>query len=92
MNPMNDGNILSDSNKLNSNNAAAAMDIMDHPNHAIEITTVHSVPNPSTATSTTTTTTTSTKSQQIEHAIRTNNIWFLRSLALSADGLINGRL
>ena len=89
MNPMNDGNILSDSNKLNSNNAAAAIDIMDHPNHPIEITTVHSVPNPSTATSTTTS---STKSQQIEHAIRTNNIWFLRSLALSADGLINGRL
>jgi hypothetical protein len=31
-----------------------------------------------------------TKSKQIEEAIQRNNLWFLRSLALSQGGLLNG--
>lgn len=34
--------------------------------------------------------TTTTKVQQIELAIRTNDIWLLRSLALSPNGFIHG--
>ena len=39
----------------------------------------------------TTTTTTKKKAQQIELAIRTKDIWLLRSLALSSNGFIHGK-
>lgn len=84
MNPM--------TNRGSDSSGAAAViagSMEDHHHHHIDFTNVSPIPHRPDTTSTTVIT---TKLQQIECAIRTKNIWFLRSLALSSHGFMNGTL